>query len=394
MDTSHTVRLYSVAQYQLSLDYGAETSMLSVTSPSIPGDGYWYDSGTTVSFAGEVGVVGFQVTGWALDGSGTNSVSSATTFSSTPFAMTKPRSLTIVLTPASGPSCGLSSCTSAPVFDMTVKTDKNVAGGVWVDGTSFPQTVTFSWPAGSIHNITAIQSDIDSSVREYFSHWSGDSTSRSPTITLIVNKTGYLAPEYHSQYLVSLAFTDAGGSPLTPQAVTLDGPAGVQKLGPNLSMWAIEGDNYKLTSVSWSGSNVVMDNASVFSVNFPQTIAFPLAVYPQVVRATDVYGLRLQGAMVNVTTSTGVGFSMKTDAQGIVRFRVPFGIYAATVSYLGVTEQIVPNSLGSHTFTVSFLLSYPLFATVGAATAIACVFVFVRLRRRPDFQGIYYFDSE
>jgi hypothetical protein len=60
---------------------------------------------------------------------------------------------------------------------------------------------------------------------------------------------------------------------------------------------------------------------------------------------------------------------------------------------LGVTEQIVPSNLGSHTYTVSFLLSYPLLATVGAASAIACVFVFLRLRRRQDFQSLYFSDS-
>jgi hypothetical protein len=393
MNSSHTLSLYTVTQNQLTLDYGAQGSLLAITSPSVQGDNYWYDSGTNVSFTGAVEFSGFVVTGWQLDALGTNPVLGGAIFNPTAFPMTEPHTLSVAVTPSTGASCGSQSCTSAPVYDITVQAGTNATGGVWVDGKSFPDTVTLSWPAGSIHNVTASLGQGTPSVRTHFSHWSGDSDSQSASILIDVNGSGFLTAEYTTQYLVTLAFTDAHGAPLTPQSLTVSGPDGAMKFTSNPSLWAGQGTTYRLASVVWMDSNVVMANASEFTARWPGTLTFPLMVYPQVVKATDAYNLPLQGATVNITTSDGRVLSMVTDAQGTAQFRVPYGIYTMVVSYLGVSEQVVPSVLGSHSYTMSFLLSYPLVATVGAVTALACAFVVYRLRKRPDFQNIYYFDD-
>jgi len=46
-----------VTQYQLSLDVGASAAIASITSTPIPGDNYWYDAGTQVTYTGN-GVYG------------------------------------------------------------------------------------------------------------------------------------------------------------------------------------------------------------------------------------------------------------------------------------------------------------------------------------------------
>ena len=49
MSGPHIVDFASIAQYQVSLDSGASVSLLSITPPTVPGDSYWYDSGSTVT---------------------------------------------------------------------------------------------------------------------------------------------------------------------------------------------------------------------------------------------------------------------------------------------------------------------------------------------------------
>jgi hypothetical protein len=78
----------STTQYQLVLDSGSTSALSSVTPPSIPGDNYWYDSGTQVTYVGN-GVfsrasgTGSRVASWWLDSSVHTAVLTAGTFSAT-----------------------------------------------------------------------------------------------------------------------------------------------------------------------------------------------------------------------------------------------------------------------------------------------------------------------
>jgi hypothetical protein len=131
--------------------------------------------------------------------------------------------------------------------------------------------------------------------------------------------------------------------------------------------------------------NVVMNNESTFSVGQPVTLSFRTNVFPQTIKVTDVYNLPLQGATVNVTALNGARLFAVTDAQGIAQFRVPVGLFSATVQYLGVSNQIAAESEGSHSLTVSFLLSYPFLATVAAVSAITGLFsLYKLLKKRPE----------
>jgi hypothetical protein len=49
MNGPHVLNFSTVAQYQVSLDSGASAALLSVTPPTVPGDGDWYDSGSRVT---------------------------------------------------------------------------------------------------------------------------------------------------------------------------------------------------------------------------------------------------------------------------------------------------------------------------------------------------------
>jgi hypothetical protein len=390
-DAPHTLKLYTVVQYEVSLDYGAQASLLSITKPAVFGDNYWYDSSTKVVFVGRAEITGFSVVGWGLDGGPQIPVNGAPDFTAS-FWATGPHVLHAVLKPTSA-SCGQASCSGSQNFVTSIQTNTDLPSGVWVDGAYFPSSASLSWQEGSVHNITAAQGGSQSSFRTYFSQWSGESRSKLPTVMLTVNASGSLTAEYTEQYLVSFSFTDASGNPLTPQAVTLSGPSGKQGLGANLTAWADSGASYTLSSVMWLNWNVVMANDSRLSVYHPGAVTFPLRVFTQTIRAADAYGLPLRGALVNVTTLNGIEIVMTTDSQGTAHFRVPEGLFSATVSFLGVNNQIVSVSEGSHSYTFTFMLSYPLLVTIGTVVAITGVFAMFRLRKKPKF-GIAYFSDE
>ena len=391
MDAPHTVSVYTTPQYSLTLDYGAQVSMLSLTPPTIPGDYYWYDSGTVVTFMGQVALQGYTVAGWAVDGGNPVSISGVPDFT-TSFVMGGPHTLHVLLEPNSA-SCGSVSCGNNPAKDVTIQTDTKLPSGVWVDGAYYPKSVSFAWQTGSVHNITAIEGGRLASTRTSFTGWSGESDSSSLTIMLTVNETGYLTADYSKEYLVTLAFTDEAGSPISPQSVTLTGPTGAHSLGPNLTAWVEPSTRYAITSAIWMNWNVIMSNDSTFVVSQPSALTFPTSIFTQTVKVTDVYNLPLQGAIVNITTLNGVDATAVTDAQGIAQFRIPVGLFSASVQYLGVSDQITSSTEGSHSYTVSFLLSYPLVGTLVAVSAITATLVFFRLRRKKPLSGLQFFSD-
>jgi len=380
MDQAHTVTLQTTSQYSLTLDYGAMASLIYVTPPTIQGDNYWYDSGTMVIYAGTVGLNSSKVVSYSLDGISTAITSGETGFT-TSFTMGGPQSLVAVLAPLN-PDCPSGGCTAS--FDVTVQSGSNLPGGTWVDGKYYPQPVTFSWPAGSVHNITATAGAQQPQVRTSFTGWAGVAATDSPTLMLTVNESGRLTAQYLKLYLVTLHFTDTAGVAISPQSVILAGPSGKETIGSNMSAWVLPKVSYTLSSVSWMDWNVVMSNDSTFSIQQPASLDFTLGVYTQTIKATDAYGLPLQGATVNVATLNGKTLSLATDSNGLATFRVPVGLFSATVSYMGVSDQVTSTSQGGHSYTVSFLLSYPLVATIAAMVAGAATFIFLKRRKAPS----------
>jgi hypothetical protein len=85
--TSHTLTFNSATQYQVSLDIGATAALSTITNPTIAGDKYWYDSGTTVTVImngvwGRAGGAGARLASYSLNGG--SSVTVATTGTITP----------------------------------------------------------------------------------------------------------------------------------------------------------------------------------------------------------------------------------------------------------------------------------------------------------------------
>ena len=389
MEGPHTLNINTVSQYLLTLDYGAQLSLLSITPPSIPGDYYWYDSGTFVTYVGSLSPPGYAVAGWELDGGAPNSIFGAADLVTT-FQMSAPHSFTVLLAPATS-SCS-SNCAS-PMYDVTIRSNTNLPSGIWVDGKNYPSSVTFVWQGGSVHNVTAGAGIRQSMARTQFNRWTGISNSTRLTTILTVNESGTLTADYTKEYLVSLGFTDAVGQPLTPNDVTVSGTSDAEVLGANFTIWVVGGQTYSLSSVSWMGWNSVMPGDSTFTVSGPAHLTFPLNVYPQTIKATDAYNLPLDGATVNVTALDGATLFVVTNSSGLASFRVPVGLFSASVSYLGVSDQITSSTAGSHSYNVGFILSYPLIGTISTITAVVGIFALLRLRKRPGATIEFFSDA-
>ncbi len=73
MEGPHTITFKSVTQFQVSLDAGASGGLSSITPPTIPGDNYWYDTGSPVQIAlngawGRAGGTGHRLTSISATG--------------------------------------------------------------------------------------------------------------------------------------------------------------------------------------------------------------------------------------------------------------------------------------------------------------------------------------
>jgi len=79
MTGPHSIAFQSVPQFQLTLDTGAAAGIYSITSPTIPGDNYWYDSGSQVQVVlkgtwGREDGVGHRITSVSASGDPTINV--------------------------------------------------------------------------------------------------------------------------------------------------------------------------------------------------------------------------------------------------------------------------------------------------------------------------------
>ncbi len=133
MDGGHTLNVATTTQYLLTLDTGATAAKYTVTSPTIIGDYYWYDTGTSVSYTGN-GVFGRSLgTGtrsvsWSVDSGGATALSTTATFN-VPLTMSSAH--TVHVTSVQQFQVTLDSATTAQLKSITSPT---IAGdNYWYD---------------------------------------------------------------------------------------------------------------------------------------------------------------------------------------------------------------------------------------------------------------------
>jgi len=157
----------TVTQYQVTLDTGATNSLSSITTPTVSGDNYWYDSGTSVTLKlngvwGRSGGSGNRLTGYALNGGSANPVSTTSTVTVFSGAISNHEYVTTTtvtqyqLTFDSGATSAFVSCTSPTSSGDNYWYDSGTTGvsatlnGVYGrSGGSGTRISSYRWDSGS-----------------------------------------------------------------------------------------------------------------------------------------------------------------------------------------------------------------------------------------------------
>jgi hypothetical protein len=380
MNQSHILTFNDVAQHQLTLDYGATLSLLSITQPTIKGDNYWYDSGQAVTFNGRALTGLIQIAGWSVDDGQLTTVPANSNFTVTIPNMNASHVIHVAITTVSNGCGGSNSCNNSP--PSAVYLDTNEPGNVTikVDGVPYPASVSFYWPTGSSHTISAPISLQSSTSRAAFFAWQGTIVSRNPVLQFKVSGTTKLLLYYRVQYLVRLSFDDSVGNQVVPQNVTLYGANATVILPANFTAWLNYGSKYVLTSAIWQGTEVAGTGpADTFYVDAPSKLVLPLMIYPQTIKVEDPYSLPLSGVNVQISTVGGRILSAVTDANGVATFDVPLGLYYATADFLGISSTVWQGSMGSHSLTLTVYLSY---SVIGTITPLVILPILLLIRHR------------
>jgi len=326
----------------------------------------------------------------------TNSSSpiSTTTSSSTTSGTTTVASSTVNQTTSVPPSScwQTSSCSQNPFYPtITIQSDAVSPVPIYVDGMAYTTPSSFAWPVGSNHTLVLGELSVNTPTgKSKFVGWSGGVNSTSTSLTIEVGGELSLLASYKNQYLVSIAFADAEGGSVSPQNVSIRGPAGAFNLTDS-SLWLYSG-TYQVTQADWMGTNVgsSQDAKVTFAVADSNTIVVPLLIYDETIHVTDVYGLPISGA--NVTMSVGNQIQeLLTSGTGQAVFRqVPLGYLNGTVKYLAFSGDIRVSTPGEHTEYVIVTLSYPVLITIFSIFLVGTYFAVKRIRRRPVRNSDFY----
>jgi hypothetical protein len=81
MSTYHTITFASTLQYQIYYDGGVTNTLNTITSPTVSGDNYWYDTGTPVSLSiygvwGRTSTTGNRISAYQINGGASTPVAS------------------------------------------------------------------------------------------------------------------------------------------------------------------------------------------------------------------------------------------------------------------------------------------------------------------------------
>ncbi len=369
MNSSHVLRFHVVYQFRITLDYGATVALTSITPSTIPGDYLWYDAGTVVEYKGNATTNAYRMLGWSWDDGPPTPITDPALFVVSPVLMNSHHSLHVLISSTPSDPCIPPSLCDQHVMGW-VLIDSNAPAGVQieVDGIRYPAQVSFAWPLDSYHLVSAPSEIRTGSMRSAFAGWYGSINSSSSSLNFPAAGLVRLFADYGTQYLTQFSFADANGSMIVPQSVEFVGPAGSFVLPGNLSSWLESGKEYRIASSYWEGVDVVESGSqALISASSPGVFVIHLAVYPQTISVTDLYGLPVGGATVELTTLGGVKVSVVTEGNGRAEFDAPLGLYALTVSWMGFSNGVSLGTIGSHNVSVSSVLSYPVVASLVAA---------------------------
>ncbi len=346
MDAPHQLVLNTVSQYQVSLDSAASQQLASITSPTISGDSYWYDSGTQVqvtlnSLGTRTGGVGQRLSAYTVNGL-SSAVATAGTVTVLSASVSSPQ--TISATIATQYKLTLTNGSTESVTTTPLPQD---AG--WYDtGTTVTVIYNYSWDATAGARQNAISYTIDQNTPTALSRQATGTFA----VQVSMNQPQTVTINAKAQY--QLTVTGGQDTTVTPSSPTSDTffDAGTTLSISTDNVWADAADSKQvLTSYAIDGAQTNL-SAETGTVSLPALVMdtsheVTLASTQQFLVTftfTDNSGIQpltpvslqldLAGSVVNVPN-----FSIWLDSD--VQFTV--------ISVIWQDSDVAPSTLTSYT---------------------------------------------
>jgi len=383
LTSPQTISVQTVEQYQVSFDRALATSLDSISSPTVAGDNYWYDSGSHVALVvhgiwARNSTEGFRLSSYSINQAPEVLVASSGT-------------VTILdLAAISGPV--------AIASNATVQFLLTVVGG---SGSTYsvppPITGDTGWyDSGTTVRVSTSGSyDSSGGIRQRISGWSIDGGQNNPVgTTSLVTTSAIIMDSEHSveflsvtQYLVTISVKDnAGANALSPDSITLNVNGGSQMA--TSSTWVDSGATLQVTSIMWRGVDVAPTPPTNYVVSSPLAVTINARVYDATITVKDSLGLPIGGADCTITLANGTTIHTSTAGDGTVTLHmIPLGSYQGTVSAFGMSSALSGNSAVQQATVANLVISWAviLVLVVVALAIVLGVVLLFRRRRRPSY---------
>ena len=383
LTSPQTISVQSVEQYQVSFDQPLATALDSITSPTVAGDNYWYDSGSRVTLVvhgvwGRSPTEGFRLSSYSVNGASEIPVASSGTVTildlaamSGPVAIASNATVQFLLTVAGG--SGSTYSVPPPIAGDTGWYDSGMSVRVFTSGTY----------------------DSSGGVRQRISGWSVDGGQNNPVgTTSVVATSAIIMDSAHSvsfssvtQYLVTISVKDnSGADALTPDSVTLNVNGGSQSA--TTSAWADSGASLQVTSIMWRGVDVAPTPPTNYIVSSPLTVTVNARVYDATITVKDPLGLPIGGADCTITLANGTTIHTSTGGDGTVTLHmIPLGSYQGTASAFGMSSALSGNSAVQAGVVANLPISWAMILVlviIALAIVLGAIF-FLRRNRKPSY---------
>jgi uncharacterized repeat protein (TIGR01451 family) len=212
-----------------------------------------------------------------------------------------------------------------PQVTVTVSADQ---GPITVDGTSYQQTQTFTWPYNSIHTIAA-SSPIDGATgtRTVFSNWS-DGGSISHSFVAASTGTMQLRASFKSQYYLTTKATQGGT--ISPSSGWYDSGYNLVYATPDAGYSFKDFTNASISSGTYG--YVYLYAPTTVTANFVSTTPSPKLAISSTHTGNFTQGQ--QGATFTLTVSNAAGSNATTGTVYVIN-SLPSGLTPLSISGTG-----------------------------------------------------------
>jgi len=383
LTSPQTVSVHAVRQYQVTLDHAVATALNSITSPTLAGDNYWYDSGSHVILTihgvwGRNSTEGSRLSSYSLNGAAAKPVASTGTLTilnlasiSAPQGITSNATVQYLLTVVGGPG---STYSIRPPISADV--------GWYDSGTTLRVSTNGTF-------------GISGGTRQVISAWNIDGGPSNPVgATSVVTTSAITMDSGHSvvfysitEYLVTLVVSESNGAGvLRPSSVLLSVNGGNQMA--TTSAWVGNGASLQVVSILWHGVNVAPTPSPNYVVSSPLTVNVNARVYDTTITVKDPLGLPIGGADCAVTLANGTTIHASTSGDGTATLHaIPIGTYQGIVSAFGTSSSISGDAAIQGSVTAQLGISWAvILVLVGVSVVIILGVLFVLKSRRPSYR--------